>query len=87
MDTSPRQIALELFRENQNASLYEIRFCTEAEAHGASPAFLIEVIEEYEKLQSAEDRAMSPRALHAEDRLWSRPHEPTTVSPMPSSKQ
>lgn len=72
MDKSPRQIAVELFRENQNASLYEIRFSTEAESHSPEPSFLIAVIQEYEKLQSAVNPSMS-LALNVADRLWSRP--------------
>ncbi len=46
-----RVIAQELFQENQNASVFEIRVCTEAEVDSPDPEFVMEVVRAYHSIK------------------------------------
>ncbi|MDB5339315.1 MAG: hypothetical protein JWN70_4934 [Planctomycetaceae bacterium] len=46
-----RVIAQELFQENQNASVFEIRVCTEAEVDSPDSEFVMEVVRAYHSVK------------------------------------
>lgn len=55
-----RLIAQELFEENQNASLFEIRACTEAEVDAPDPDFVMDVVREYSKVKANRKATIRP---------------------------
>ncbi len=55
-----RVIAQELFQENQNASVFEIRVCTEAEAESPNSEFVMEVVQAYHQVQVEQQSLTRP---------------------------
>lgn len=54
---TPKEIAYELLRGNQNASVSEIRIWAEVEAETNDPEVLREVTREYQRLRSERSRS------------------------------
>ena len=60
MVKTARIIAQELFQENENASVFEIRVCTEAEVDSPDPEFVMEVVRVYHRIQSEHQSLIRP---------------------------
>jgi len=60
MEKTARIIAQELFQENQNASVFEIRVCTEAEVDSADPEFVMEVVRAYHRIKAEQLSMIRP---------------------------
>jgi hypothetical protein len=60
MSKTARVIAQELFQENQNASVFEIQACTEAEVDSADPQFVMEVVRAYHAVKANQQSATRP---------------------------
>ena len=55
-----RVIAQELFQENQNASAFEIRVCTEAEVNSPDSEFVMEVVQAYHQVKVEQKSLIRP---------------------------
>lgn len=55
-----RVIAQELFQENQNASVFEIQVCTEAEVDSPDPEFVMDVVRAYHSVKVDHQSSIRP---------------------------
>ncbi len=60
MVKTARIVAQELYRENQNASVFEIRICTEAEVDSPDPEFVMEVVRAYHRIKAEDKPVIRP---------------------------
>lgn len=60
MFKTARVIAQELFQENQNASVFEIQACTEAEVDAPNHQFVMEVVRAYHAVKANQQSVIRP---------------------------
>lgn len=63
MTKTPQRLAWELFRENKNATAFDITFCVEAEVTSADCHFVNAVQREYDRLSAAANQSAEIRAF------------------------